>query len=328
MSKRRGVKAQDHPIGDANDPYGLYNRAQVYLSDLLVKHYSPRTVAGRRSHLRYFIQWCDDRGVHRINEVTRPTLESYQRYLYHYRKDNGEPLSSRSQAGRLVPVKHYFSYLVKQGLLLANPASDLELPRQDYRLPRAVLSASEAEAILNLPDISTPSGMRDRAMMEVLYSTGIRRMELQQLEWSDIDGDRGTLFIRSGKGKKDRMVPIGDRAVKWVRLYHEHGRPCLVVCDTPILFLNPDGEAFSANGLSALVKRYVTDADIGKTGSCHLFRHTMATLMLEGGADVRYIQAMLGHARLDTTQIYTQVSIKQLKEIHTLAHPAKWEGKG
>ena len=326
--KRRGVQPQDHPIGDAQDPYGLYNRMQAYLEALSVKHYSHRTVANRRSHLRYFITWCDERGLSRINQVTRPTLESYQRTLYHYRKANGEPLSARSQAGRLVPIRHYFSWLVKQGQLLANPASDLELPRQAHRLPRAVLTQQEAEMILNLPDTGTPAGMRDRAMLEVLYSTGIRRMELQQLEWPDMDAQRGTLFIREGKGKQDRMVPIGERAIKWVRLYHDHGRPCLLVRDTPMLFLNQEGEAFSPNGLSALIKRYVIQADIGKSGSCHLFRHTMATLMLEGGADVRYIQAMLGHAKLDTTQIYTQVSIQQLKQIHTLMHPAKWLDEG
>ena len=138
----------------------------------------------------------------------------------------------------------------------------------------------------------------------------------------DLDAERGTVSIRQGKGRRDRMVPIGERAVAWVAKYSADVRPGLVVPpDAGVLFLTKEGLDFTPDHLSGLVTRYVERADIAKHGSCHLFRHTMATLMLEGGADIRYIQQMLGHAELSTTQIYTQVSIRALKAIHTATHP-------
>jgi integrase/recombinase XerD len=189
-----------------------------------------------------------------------------------------------------------------------------------------VLNIREAEAVLAKANIHDPLGLRDRAILETLYSTGIRRLEVIGLKIFDIDHDRGTIMIRQGKGKKDRMVPIGNRALKWIERYTGEVRPRLVIDpNDTTLFLTHLGEAFTTNRLTQMVREYVDSADIGKRGSCHLFRHTMATLMLENGADVRFIQAMLGHAKLETTQIYTQVSIRKLKEIHEATHPAKDE---
>jgi integrase/recombinase XerD len=211
---------------------------------------------------------------------------------------------------------------VKQNYLLSNPASEIELPKLEKRLPRHVLTASEAEAVLMQPDLETQLGVRDRAMLEVLYSTGIRRMELAGLAIYDLDVERGTLLVRQGKGKKDRMIPIGSRAIAWIDKYQREVRPELVVePDDGTIFLTVDGEAFGGGALTALVRGYVRGANIGKTGACHLFRHTMATLMLENGADIRFIQAMLGHVSLTTTEIYSHVAIRKLKEIHDATHP-------
>ena len=149
-------------------------------------------------------------------------------------------------------------------------------------------------------------------------------MELINLKLFDIDTERGTVMVRQGKGKKDRMIPIGERALKWIEKYQVEVRPSLTMPDDEgTLFLTNLSQAFTANRLTQMVREYIDMADIGKRGSCHLFRHTMATLMLENGADVRFIQAMLGHVSLETTQIYTQVSIRKLKDIHTATHPAK-----
>jgi hypothetical protein len=138
----------------------------------------------------------------------------------------------------------------------------------------------------------------------------------------DLDQERGTLMVRQGKGKKDRMVPIGERAIAWLARYLNEARPQLVLPPDPgTLFLTQEGEEISCHRLTQLVRDYVQRADLGKSGACHLFRHTCATLMLEGGADIRYIQEMLGHVELSTTQIYTQVSIRKLKAVHTLTHP-------
>jgi integrase/recombinase XerD len=270
------------------------------------------------------IDWCGQRGVIRPGEITKPMLERYQRYLFHYRKANGDPLSFRSQYNRIVAIRTWFKWLARQNYILTNPASDLELPRLEKRLPKAILSEREAETVLNQPDITHALGLRDRAILETLYSTGIRRMELINLGVQDVDGERGTLLVRQGKGKKDRMIPIGERAVLWIEKYRADVRPEFVCGrDEGTLFLSRYGEAMSANNLTALVRGYIEQANIGKQGACHLFRHTMATLMLERGADIRFIQAMLGHVNLNTTEMYTQVSIKKLKEIHTLTHPAR-----
>lgn len=181
-------------------------------------------------------------------------------------------------------------------------------------------------------DITSPSEVTravleryqsDRAMLEVIYCTGMRRMELSGLKLYDIDAERGTIMIRRGKGRKDRMVPISERALAWIEKYVAQVRPELVLDpDDGTLFLTADGQGFGLTRITQLVRNYVIAAKIGKTGSCHMFRHTMATLMLENGADVRVIQQLLGHAKLETTQIYTQVSIRMLKRVHEQTHPA------
>jgi integrase/recombinase XerD len=316
------AKRAKAPVGDPNDPEGLYAWMVRYLEALRVKNYSPRTVQNRESYLGFFIQWCDARSIARPQEVTKPILDRYQRHLFHYRKPNGQPLGFSSQLQRLTPVRAYFKWLTRQNVLLWNPASEIELPRQEKRLPKHVLTVEEAERVLEQPKLADAMGLRDRAILETLYSTAIRRMEVANLLVYDLDAERGTLMVRQGKGKKDRMVPIGERAIAWVRKYVDVARPQLVMPpDEGVLFLTQEGEALSPDRLTQLVREYVVAADTGKSGACHLFRHTCATLMLEGGADIRYIQEMLGHVELSTTQIYTQVSIRRLKTVHSLTHP-------
>jgi integrase/recombinase XerD len=296
---------------------------EKHLEALRARNYSEYTVKSRRVHLGFFVGWCRDRGITEPTEVTRPILEHYQRFLFHYRQKNGNPLTFRSQHSRLVPLRVWFRWLARQHYILHNPASELELPRMEHRLPKAVLSASEVEQVLAQPDVGDPLGLRDRALMETLYSTGMRRLELANLKLYDLDTERGTVAIRQGKGKKDRVIPIGERAAAWVEKYIRESRPVLVTePDDHTLFLSNAGEPFSLDHLSNLVRTHVDASGIGKRGACHMFRHVCATLMLENGADIRYIQQMLGHSDLKTTQIYTHVSIRQLKRIHAATHPA------
>lgn len=305
-----------------------FSRAtEKYFEWMEIKNYSPATIKGRRNYLSYFVIWCIDRGLESPVEITRPILERYQKYLFNYRKKrDAKPLSFRSQHARVVPVRAFFKWLAKQGYILHNPASELELPRLEKRLPKHTLTTEEVERVMQTPDLETPMGIRDRVMLEVFYSTGMRRMELCNLSLWDLDFERGTVMIRQGKGKKDRMVPIGERAIKWIQLYIEEVRPqFLMKSDTGTLFLSQSGESLQGASLTALVRRYIDQADLGKRGSCHLFRHTMATLMHENGADIRHLQEILGHAKLDTTEIYTQVSIHKLKKVHELTHPGKWK---
>jgi integrase/recombinase XerD len=299
---------------------------EKHLEALRVQNYSEYTIKGRRVHIRFFLDWCTERGITEPVDVTRTVLESYQRHVFYYRKKNGEPLGFRGQHDRLVPLRVWFRWMTRQHHILHNPASELELPRTGFRLPKAVLTANEAEQILQQPNVHTPLGLRDRAILETLYTTGIRRIELVSLKLWDLDLERATVIIRQGKGKKDRVIPLGDRTALWVRKYLDESRPELVSePDDKTVFLSNAGEPLALDYLTEMVAGYVDAANLGKRGACHLFRHTMATLMLEGGADIRFIQAMLGHADLKTTQIYTHVAIRQLQDIHRATHPAKLE---
>ena len=317
------------PVGDVRDPESFYHHMTRYLAFLEERNYSPRTIDTRGDYMRYFIIWCAERSLTRPQQIDRPILEGYQRHLYYYRKADGEPLSTRSQHARIIPLRHWFSWLVRQGHLLYSPATDLILPRLEKRLPKAILNAKEAETVLAVPNIGNALGLRDRAIMETFYSTGIRRLELINLTVHSIDAERKTVMIRQGKGKKDRMIPIGERALAWVESYKQSARPELVTGrDDGTLFLSEYGGPFAPNAMTRLVRIYVDKSGVGKKGACHLFRHTMATLMLEGGADIRFIQAMLGHAELSTTEIYTQVSIRLLQSVHAATHPGRMPEAG
>ncbi|HTR71256.1 MAG TPA: tyrosine-type recombinase/integrase [Mycobacteriales bacterium] len=173
------------------------------------------------------------------------------------------------------------------------------------------------------PDVTTPLGVRDRAILEVFYSTAIRRSELIALHEHDVDHAGRTVFVRHGKGGKDRHVPIGQRALTWISHYVDLVRPQLARHpDTDVLFLSASGGPLCGDWLSRTVAGYIAAGAPTKRGSCHLFRHTAATLMLDGGADIRYVGEMLGHAKLETTQIYARVSIAKLRAVHAATHPA------
>jgi integrase/recombinase XerD len=293
-----------------------------YLAWIEGHGYAKATVSGRSHHLADLVGFLAERDITEPTAVTFAALESYQRHLFHHRKANGAPLSFRTQAQRLIPVKAFFAWLVTQGRVLLDPAAGLVLPKAEHRLPEATLSAQEAEAVLAGPDVTTALGLRDRAILEVLYSTAIRRAELIGLKIWDIDHARGTVFVRQGKGAKDRHVPIGSRALLWVARYGDLVRPKLVVKETDVLFLSASGSPLCADWLSRTARAYIAAGAPDKRGSCHLFRHTAATLMLEGGADIRYVSEMLGHAKLETTALYTRVSIAKLRAVHAATHPA------
>lgn len=309
---------------DPAEASGIYPYLVLFLAWSASRGYAEQTRLLREIAIRRFIRWCGERSIDRPQDVTRPILDRYRRHLYHYRKENGEPLSFATQQQRLLPLRAFFKWLAKENHILSNPASELELPRVHRRLPSHILSREEVEQVMTLAIIhGGEKGIRDRAIIETLYSSGIRRGELVNLKLYDVDLKNGSLFIREGKGKKDRYVPLGARAIQWIRRYVDEVRPELVIePDHGYLFLHEFGEPFEKNRLSDLVKKYLRAAGI-EAGSCHLFRHAMATQMLENGADIRFIQAILGHAQLTTTEIYTHVTIAKLKEVHALTHPAE-----
>jgi integrase/recombinase XerD len=299
----------------------------TYLAAAEAQGYAASTLASRRLHLSQFADWCDARGLFTADEITPAVLERYRSWLFHLHQADGSPLSWATQANKLTSVRMLLAWATRTHRLTVNPAAELELPRLPKRLPRAVLSISEMERVLAQPDLRTALGLRDRAILEVLYSTGIRRMELVGLDCTDLDAERGALLVREGKGKKDRLVPIGERAIQWTHQYLDRVRTRLLLRSSTAperhaLFLSARGRRIRATKLTDRLHQYLVQAGITKPGSVHIFRHTMATLMHDAGADIRDLQEMLGHAQLSTTEIYTHVSIERLKAVHTRTHPA------
>jgi integrase/recombinase XerD len=310
-------------IGDPNDASGMVALCARFLQSMGVANYSKQTAQTREKHLRPFFHWCNERGIGKPTEVTRQHVERYQVWLYQYRKDSGEPLDSKTQSGMLVSLRMFFRWLTRQSLIPYNPTSELELPKVGQRLPKTVLTPEEVEQVLLLPDVGEPLGLRDRAILETLYSTGVRRLELAHLRLHDLDTTKGVIYVRKGKGDKDRVVPIGERALAWVGKYIEQSRPKLLVdVSETTVFVTRLGEPFGANALTYLAGSYIEKANLGKLGACHAFRHSMATAMLENGADIRFIQEILGHAKVTSTEVYTHVAIGKLKAVHDATHPA------
>lgn len=258
-----------------------------------------------------------------LKDYSLLTLEEYRLHLHGYRKRDGDPLGRGSRIPILLAIKGFFRWLTLVGRIPSNPAADVDFPRQPVRLPRAVLTAEEVERILAQPELTRPEGLRDRAVLETLYSTGIRRTECAHLALGDIDLERGLVLVRNGKGGRDRQVPLGRRAAGWIDRHLREVRPLHVGApDDGRLFPSCRRTPLSSKRVGGLAHRHVVATDIGKVGSCHLFRHTMATLMLERGADIRYIQEILGHTSLSTTAIYARVSIRHLQEVHRRCLPA------
>lgn len=294
-----------------------------HLQALAVRNYSEHTVQNRLVHIRFFIVWAHEHGLREPIEITRPVLERYQRYLFFYRKKNGEPLSFRSQHSRLVPLRVWFKWMTRQNYILHNPASEIDLPRLGRTLPKNILSVEEVERVMTQPDVNEVIGLRDRVLLEVLYSTGLRRLEIIHLKLFDLHCDRGLVCVRQGKGHKDRYVPIGERALQWLGKYLEEARPQLAIePDDMTVFLTAEGEPFSRDHLTFVVGQHIAHAGVGKVGACHLLRHTMATHMHENGADIRFIQQILGHEDIKTTQIYTHVALRALQQVYIATHPA------
>ena len=322
FTKRRPPTRDTTPAPWAGNP--LMNYVNAFLDWSAVHGFRPQGVLLRGKALKRFIAWADERSLTQLTDITLPILERYQQYLFHYQQGNGKPLSFTSQQLLLVPLRGFFKWAARERHLLYNPASELMLPRKVRNLPRYVLSIAQVDAVMRETDISHPAGIRDRAMLEVLYSTAVRRSELAHLAVYDWNRQAGTLAVREGKGGRDRVVPVGERAAAWLAKYVDDVRGEITIReDDSTLFVTDYGEPFSKNRLGDLVRRYLDWAGITVPGGCHLFRHACATHMLENGADVRFIQVLLGHADINSTQIYTNVSITKLKEIHKATHPAR-----
>jgi integrase/recombinase XerD len=286
--------------------------------------YASATVRARRCYLREFAAWCAAAGITRLGALDRSRLESYRGELCRLQTAAGSPIGPGALTQRLLAVRGFLRWCATRRWVSPDWTEVLALPPRPQTLPVRVLTVRQVERVLQGPDVQTALGLRDRTMLEVLYATGLRRAEIAGLGVGDIDHERHTAWVRRGKGGRDRVVPLGLRAVTWVERYEAAARGHLARDpDPPWLFLTCRGNAWQPKHLGERVGFYLRQAGIGPRGSCHVFRHTMATLMFESGADIRCLQAILGHTRLTTTEVYTRVGIGHLCAIHARTHPGE-----
>ncbi len=294
-----------------------------FLFDLQLQNFSPRTVEAYTSTLGSFCRWCEERGVASIGELSEEAISGYRSHLFHHISlSTGRKLSFNTQSHMLYAVRSFCRWLFKEKWIAIDPTLHLKIPCAKNRVLADVLTAAEMGALLNVPEIKTPLGLRNRAILETFYSTAIRATELRNLCVADVDTARTLVHVRQGKGGKDRLVPIGSQALDWIARYRAEVRPSLIGPDSENrLFVGLRGLPLSREALAMIVKEAMKKAGIEKRGACHLLRHTAATLMMENGANLRALQTYLGHSKLDTTQVYTHLSLGRLKEIHQKTHP-------
>jgi len=293
-----------------------------YLERLKVQGYAPRTVDSVEIHLRSFFEYLDkETKTQDLAQLSREDLSAYQTWLCYAPSQSGEPLCVNSQQRRLWAVQGFFRFLVKEGLLIADPSAALERPKYRRPLPRGILNAKQVLALLNAPDVKTTLGLRDRAILELLYATGIRNAEALTLRLQDLSMESRQIMV-TGKGNKERAVPLGRITQTWLIEYLQLARPKLAGKRSPDnVFLTRRGRGFARANLCQMVRKRAQEAGLPAHATPHALRHTCATHLLQAGADIRFIQELLGHASLSTTQVYTHVDISDLKKVHAAFHP-------
>lgn len=281
----------------------------------LEKNLSVNTISSYRNDLTAFLNFLKDKNIIDPSEVNTEHISSFFKLL------NELGLSGTSSARYFSSLKGFFLFLIKNRYILKNPIEKISAPKLSKKLP-AVLDVSEVEKILSQPDINDKFGLRDKAMLELFYACGTRVSELINLKISDLFfGDE---IIRVfGKGSKERLIPIGSSAIKWISDYLKLSRPLLMKKSKSenYLFLNSRSSKLSRMGVWKIIDRYIKEAGIEKEVHPHTFRHSFATHLLEGGADLRAVQEMLGHADISTTQIYTHIDRDYIKQVHKQYHP-------
>lgn len=321
---------------------GFENLMTRYLKVRRAEGVAPGTLKYRRIYLVHFLEWLGERRVLDLRNVTADDARSYAVVLAKHRYRLGKAagaglraLEPRTRTTRLLVVRDFFRWLVKTGFVLFDPTSALNLVLKHRQLPRNVLSEDQVERLLASPDLATPIGLRDRAILSLLYSTGLRRAEVASLDMNDVDLTDGTVFVKRGKGGKPRLVPLGQTAAADVLAYLQRGRPELAQGNTTALFIGADdramknlGQRLQPDGISQLVWRNSKRAGLPRLIRPHALRHAFATHLLRAGADIRHVQTLLGHSAVSTTEIYTHVAAKDLAEVHARSHPRGGGPKG
>ena len=286
-----------------------------FLSYLAVeKGLSKNTLESYGRDVRKFVLYLDKNKIKTVQDITYGTILDF---LSDFKKQG---FSDTTTVRNIVSIKQFFKYLLVEKIIKEDPTSQIRTPRMKKSIP-GVITLQEVERVLASPDESTPEGIRDTAMLEVLYATGIRASELIGLKLNDVNFEMGFVIVY-GKGSKERIVPMGEKALEKLKPYMESSRPALLKTkESKALFVTIRGKGMTRQGFWKLIKTHAINSGIAKNISPHTLRHSFATHLLERGADLRSIQIMLGHSDISTTQIYTHVESERLKEIHKKYHP-------
>jgi len=302
---------------------GLFVLIRAFIHHRRVNNYALKSTALAESHLRDFALYCEDRGIADPRALTKDHFLAYLSFLKNdFVPRRGGRLSAYTIHCRFGTLAVFFAHLVKERRLLLNPLAAIDLPTREIPRGRVALTVAEMESLLSRPDLKTLTGLRDRAILEVLYATGIRRGELLGLMLFDVDVSATIMRIRTTKYRAERVVPMGTVAARYLTHYLHEVRSQW--CRDPAeksLFLNDQGIPLCAHELHDLVKMYAERSGIQKKVSPHIIRHSCATHMLEGGADIFSIKEQLGHRKVETTQLYAHVSPANLKDVHRHCHP-------
>lgn len=293
-----------------------------YQQQLEVLNRSPETRRTTATYLRQLHCFLDEVKISDAQAVTSATLQDFQRWLFYRPTSRGTVRLPASQNRVLSGIKGFFAFLHQEGILARNPADLLTAAREPDTLPRNVLTPQEARKIIERPDTGTVVGYRDRAILEVLYATGLRKSELMHLAIGDVNLEEELLRINGGKGAKDRVSPLSRLACVFLENYIKAIRPELLRgCQSDRLFISLRGRPICKNAVDALVRKYARLARVKKHVTCHLWRHTCATHLLKNQANLRHVQEILGHRSLATTERYLHLTITDLKEAHRKFHP-------
>ena len=301
---------------------------EKYQNHLEIRRYAKGTIQEYLQPLQAFLEFLKASGIQNIQEVTPKWIQKFQESEYGRMNRWGRPNSAKTQNKYLRSAKLFFQFLRQEGIRQEDPTRDLSYAREPKSLPKDVLTTSEVKKILRAPDTSTILGYRDRTMLEVLYSTGVRASELCRMEIGDVDTSEGRLRVNKGKAGKDRMVPLGKIACRFLENYLLSVRPHLIPEPSfRTLFTTIKRVAFERCSVRQMIRRYAQKSKIDKGVTTHTFRHTCATHLIQHNANIRYVQELLGHESLLTTQLYTHLTINDLKAVHRRCHPRERDAR-
>lgn len=301
----------------------IYELKEEYLEQMKIINRSNGTIKAHRFYIGKLIEFLRNYPVNDVTDITHDHLYEYQRYR-HYRENRyGRTDQPGAQNRHIAAMKGLFNYLKEAGYIIKDPSEEIQYAKEPKRLPKDALTNKEMKKLMRSPDINTVLGYRNRTILELLYTSGIRKQELLNLKLNDIDYEGGFLRVNSGKGDKDRVTPIGKISCRYLETYIKGIRPILLGTrqEEEGLFISKRGNKISRNALGDAILRHAKQSNIKKHITTHTFRRSCATEMIRNKANIMHVKEILGHSSMDTVQRYCDLTITDIKEAHRKHHP-------